>query len=308
MLPGALRNRHGQGCLWTDLNGDGRPDLLLAGEWMPLTVLLQENGKLVNRTSEYFPQPLVGWWNCLRAADLDGDGRTDILAGNLGLNYKYKASFEKPFHIYADDFDGNGTFDIALGAYYGNILYPVRGRSCSSEQMPLLKKKFPTFSDFARADLAQVYGEGLSQAVHYEATFFSNAIFYQEESGKFSIVELPRLCQTAPVNDAVIFDLNGDQRPDLILGGNLYQSEIETGRADAGTGRVVLNKGGREWEPLPVYESGLFLDGDLKSLALIRRGPQQASLLIAGNNKAPCQVVALPSSDERFPSERLSLK
>jgi len=87
-----------------------------------------------------------------------------------------------------------------------------------------------------------------------------------------------------------------------------FQSEIETGRADAGTGRVVLNKGGREWEPLPVYESGLFLDGDLKSLALIRGVPQQAPLLIAGNNKAPCQVVALPSSDERFPSERLSLK
>lgn len=147
--------------LWTDLDADGKADLIVVGEWMPITFWVQQNGKLVDQTEKYLPGSPVGWWNSVAAADLDGNGLTDIIVGNLGLNYKYKATPQRPFAVYAKDFDDNGTFDIVLGAYYGDIMYPVRGRTCSSQQIPEIKVKFPTFSDYAKADIKGVYGDEL---------------------------------------------------------------------------------------------------------------------------------------------------
>ncbi len=283
---------------WTDLNQDGKPDLVVCGEWMPVSVWIQTDGKLLNQTEQYLPDSPVGWWNCLQMADLDGNGLPDIVAGNLGLNYKYKASPERPFSVYAADFDDSGTFDIVLGAYYGDVMYPVRGRTCSSQQIPDIKLKFPTFTDYAKADLRQVYGTELENALHYDATNFASVVFYQETPGKFTMVKLPLLAQRAPINGIVIFDINNDQQPDLITAGNLYQSEIETGRADAGTGNILLNMGQHQWKALTTYETGLYLAKDLKSLEMIMLGSEGKPALLAGNNKAPLQLVLLKPATE----------
>jgi enediyne biosynthesis protein E4 len=279
--------------LWTDINQDKKPDLIVVGEWMPVTFWIQEHGKLINKTEEVLPNSPGGWWNCIAAADLDGNGLEDYVIGNLGLNYKYKASERKPFTIYGKDFDNNGSYDIVLGAYYGDMVYPVRGRTCSAQQMPDIEKKYPTFADYAKADLNQVYGEDLEGALHYNVTRFTSIILYQDKPGGFSISELPVECQIAPANSIVVTDVNKDGKQDLILAGNFYQSEIETGRVDAGTGKILLNMGRRDWKPLRVYESGLYISNDVKSMKLIRLGKSKRPVLIVGNNKAACQVVEL---------------
>lgn len=147
---------------WCDINQDHKMDLVIVGEWMPITIMVQENGKLVNKTEKYFNTPMYGWWNSIATIDLDGNGLLDLVAGNLGLNYKYKASTIRPFKIFSGDIDKNGKWDIVLGTYYGTTMYPVRGRTCSSQQCEkLIKSKFPDFTSFAKADIQKVYGEEL---------------------------------------------------------------------------------------------------------------------------------------------------
>lgn len=241
--------------------------------------------------------PNNGWWNCIEAKDLDGDGFDDFVLGNLGLNYKYKASEEKPFYIYGGDYDNSGTNDIVLGTYYGDKIYPVRGKSCSSEQMPELLEKFETYTEFASAELFDVYGEEeLNKGIKYTADNFSSSILYQNENGGFELVHLPRIAQKSPLNDVIFQDMNHDSKMDMVLAGNLYQAEIETGRADAGTGLVLLNEGNRKWKSLSVYESGVYLANDVKSLETISIGKnRKENIIIAGNNRGPVEVLKLES-------------
>jgi hypothetical protein len=234
---------------------------------------------------------LTGWWNTIEKADLDNNGLDDYIIGNLGRNYKYKASKEKPFMLYAKDFDESGSADIVLGTYYGDVVYPVRGRTCSSQQIPDIKNKFPTFEKYAKADINQVYGDELETALKKEANEFSSLILYQDEAGKFTIKYLPVEAQIAPVNGIVVMDINNDKLKDIIIAGNFYQSEIETGRADSGTGKILINKGNKFFKTLTVYESGLFLNKDTKSLKLLGLGKNKQPALLAGNNKGQCQLI-----------------
>ncbi len=282
--------------MWTDINHDGKNDLIVVGEWTPISFWIQTDGKLENKTEDFFETPLTGWWNCIEKADLTGNGLDDYIFGNLGKNYKYKASMEKPFVVYAKDFDESGTCDIVLGAFYGDVMYPLRGRSCSSEQIPHIKTKFPTFDEYARADIHDVYGEDLNTAVNYEANLFASIVLYQTEAGKYTFELLPLEAQIAPVNGIVVMDVNNDNLKDLIIAGNLYQSEIETGRADSGTGKILLNKGDRTFKALSVYETGLFLNHDVKSLQLIRLGKDKKPTLLVGNNQEACQLILMETT------------
>ncbi len=279
--------------MWTDINNDEKVDLIVLGEWTPISFWIQNDGKLENKTNDYFDKPLTGWWNCIEKVDVDNNGFDDYIIGNLGLNYKYHASEEKPFVVYAKDFDQSGSCDIVLGAYYGDVMYPIRGRSCSSEQIPDIKKKFPTFEEYAKADIKGVYGEELNTAVKYEAVQFASIILYQDEAGKYSVNVLPNEAQIAPVNGIVAIDVNNDNLKDLIIAGNLFQSEIETGRADSGTGKILLNMGDKKFKALPVHESGLYLNDDVKSLKLIGLGSDKKPTLLVGNNKKECQLISL---------------
>ena len=117
--------------LWTDLNADGKADLVVVGEWTKIGFFENENGKLVDKSSTYFDDAVTGWWNTITSADMDGDGKEDLIVGNLGYNYKYKASKHKPFKVYGQDFDESGSCDIVLGAYYGDVEYPLRGKNLS---------------------------------------------------------------------------------------------------------------------------------------------------------------------------------
>ena len=275
--------------IWTDLNNDGSPDLIVAGEWTKVGFFENSNGKFLDKSATYFDEKITGWWNKITVSDMDGDGLEDIVLGNLGYNYKYKASKDKPFYIYGKDFDNSGTCDIVLGTYYGDVIYPVRGKNCSQEQIPGLEEKFKTFQNYALADIDKVYGEGLNSALAYEATEFGSMILYKTNSGNYEKRLLPRLAQTAPINGIVISDINNDGKKDMIVAGNLYQSEIETGRADSGTGYVLINKGNRNFEATGVLESGIYLPDDVKSLNEITVGKEK--VILAGINKGPVKLL-----------------
>ncbi len=272
--------------VWTDLNGDGAPDLVVVGEWMPVSIFIQENGRFRNASEEYGTGNLKGWWYSIAAADIDNDGDTDLIAGNLGLNCKFSASEEKPFNVFAGDFDKNGISDIVLSKEYNGKMVPSRGRQCSSEQMPYIKDKFPTFKDFASADLETILGEkNLEEALHLQTTTFASIVLVHEK-GKFTARNLPNLAQISPIQQIIAEDFNGDGNTDLLIAGNMYEAEVETPRYDAGNGLLISGDGKGGFKPMAVAESGFFTPKNVKDLAILRTVNGQKLILAANNNDA----------------------
>lgn len=270
------------GATFGDVDGDGRLDLSLIGEWMPLKIFLGKDGKLVLQKSNPATE---GLWFSLKAADLDNDGDLDFVAGNLGKNCKFKGSKHKPFNIYADDFDNNGSWDMMMSSYEGSKNYPVRGRDCSSEQMPFITERFPTFQSFATAEITDICGPKIKESLHLTARGFYTAVLINGGNGKFSLKKLPPEAQFAPTMDILIEDLNQDQHLDLILVGNMYHAEIETVRYDAGRGTVLLGNGKGDFEALSPNESGLFAWDNVKFIRKINHQNAEHYLMTVNNGK-----------------------
>ncbi len=269
---------------WSDYDKDGDYDLIIVGEWMPLTVYSNESGTLRNVSDEMGLSDKIGWWFHVSSADIDNDGDDDYLVGNLGLNYKYKASEETPFSLYSHDFDSNGRRDIVLSYFDSGKEVPLRGKSCSSQQIPDLKKKIKTYNEFASLSIDQIYGdEALSNSLNYKANIFESGILINE-SGILKFKALPFQAQIAPLRAAVFNDLNGDGLNDIIYGGNLYGSEIETPRADASVGGVLLNKGDFEFTSLQANQSKLYLNKDVRDMLLVLNADKPDQLIVSCNN------------------------
>lgn len=274
--------------LFSDYDGDGDADLLVVGEWMPLTVLNNDNGTFRNHTEQAGMAQTGGWWWSIAEGDFDGDGDMDYMAGNLGKNAKFKASAEKPFLVYQSDFDKDGTNDVVLAGYYKGKQVPVRGRECSSQQMPFIAEKYPTFEGFANASLEDIYSQqALKQANKREVHNFYSALFLNQGNGQLEKHKLPVQAQFAPVQDIQVRDINQDGLLDAILVGNLYGAEVETVRYDAGTGLCLLGDGQGHFRPVTVQESGLYAPYDARRLALLN-----GKVLVA-NNDAGLQLFDL---------------
>lgn len=271
--------------VWTDFNNDNNLDLIITGEWMPITFLENEKGTFVNKTEDFGLEKSTGWWNTIIADDFDGDGDMDFVAGNLGLNYKYKASDDESFDIYADDFDNNKSTDIVLGYYNEGIQYPVRGRQCSSQQIPAIEIKFKDYNSFAKADLADVYStQSLENALHYKAYNFASSYIKNLGNDMFEIIPLPNEAQFSSINSIISKDINKDGNLDLIVSGNLYVSEVETPRNDASYGLYMEGNGNGGFLPIPSYKSGLFVKGDTKASVSINLANGEEATLFAKNN------------------------
>ena len=307
MAPGLVEAGMVTSALWTDFDKDGAMDLFVVGEWMPLSLYHNENGNLVNSTEKYNLQNTTGWWNRIVQADIDGDGDQDYIVGNLGLNYKYKASVEEPLHVYCSDFDRNGTMDIVLGYYNQGECYPVRGRECTSQQIPFIKEKFENYESFGLATLYEVYGDDLNTALHQEAKLFESCYLENKGEDGFAVIPLPTRAQFSTVFGIIPEDFDKDGHMDLIIAGNLYVSEVETGRADAGIGLYLRGYGKGDFTAVNVTESGFFASYDVRDLALLKINDNKSLILVANNNDK-IQVFEVGTENSEQGNESLAQK
>ena len=230
---------------------------------------------------------LDGWYFDINSEDLDGDGDQDLIVGNIGLNHKFNASLEKPFEVYGNDFDENGTYDIVLAKNYKGGQLPVRGRQCSSDQMPFIKTKFPNYQMFADAKLKDIYGEALEQSLHLEVYNFASVLLIND-GGKFKINVLPTMAQLGPINTSVVYDFNKDGKKDILLAGAMHHPERETTRADALISQLLVQGDDGEFVEIPLEETGLYLRGDVKHMAMLSSA--EGPILLVANNDAPLEM------------------
>ena len=269
---------------WFDYDNDGDSDIVVVGEWMPITVFKNQDGNFIKEEiNTNLGCSSTGWWYSIEVGDLNNDKLPDLIVGNLGLNYKYKASVDEPFEVFYDDFDENGTKDIVLAYYNYGIQFPLRGFSCSSQQVPDLKDKFEKYDIFASLDVQEVYGEeNLENALRLSVNTFESAALINNESF-FDFKPLPNYAQFSSVNDIIIKDFDNDQINDLLIVGNMYHAEIETARNDAGNGLFLKGVGDGSFKEVSVSESGFFAPGDSKKIITLNLGNNDI-ILVANNN------------------------
>tara|TARA_B110000438_G_scaffold230125_1_gene225077 strand:- start:497 stop:3181 length:2685 start_codon:yes stop_codon:yes gene_type:complete len=258
--------------LWSDVDADGWVDLLVTHEWGPVKVFRNQEGQLLDASKDSGVGELLGWWNSIAAGDIDADGDLDYAVGNVGLNSKYHASEIHPVLLYYGDMDGVGRPKIVEAEYEGKVLYPVRGRSCSSNAMPGLKEKFPTFKSFAVAPLNDIYGDDtLAKSKKLSANTLESGILINvtKKGGapKFEFRPLPRLAQISPIFGLAFTSIDGDAYPELYVVQNFFGPQRETGRMNGGVSLLLKNNGG-QFSPIWPDKSHLLVSGDAKALTI----------------------------------------
>ncbi len=267
--------------VWIDFDGDGRLDLVTVGEWMPIQFYHNDGKRLRNVTQSTSLPPLNGWWYSLAAGDFDHDGRPDLVAGNLGLNYSYTTSKDSTFGIYAADLTGNRTTDIVLAQTIDGKEYPYNGLAPMGQSIYTFGIRYPTYGSFAQATVDQLLTPSQKQnAIHYHADTFASLYLHNNGGGKFSASPLPNLAQIAPIRGIIVHDVDGDGNLDLIVAGNLYDAEPNTPRADAGNGLWLRGNGRGRFTPVPPSESGLLTPKNVAGLSSINT-PAGMAILVA---------------------------
>ncbi len=253
--------------LWIDMNRDKKPDLVLVGEWMPVTVLINVNGKLINKTGDYFDRPSTGWWNKILAADLNHDGHPDLVVGNQGLNTQCRASNDEPAEMYFKDFDDNGAVDPILCFYIQHKSYPFVSRDELLDQMSIMRARFPDYKSYADAGLKEIFSpEELKGAGHLSANTLATSLFLSDAHGKLHVTELPAEVQYAPVFTISSFDYDKDGNLDLLLCGNINRARLRFGKTDANYGILLKGDGTGHFSYVPQAISGFKVKGDVRSV------------------------------------------
>lgn len=266
---------------WIDFDGDKRLDLVTVGEWMPIQFYRNDGKRLRPATASTRLPPLRGWWYSLATGDFDKDGRPDLVAGNLGLNYTYATSRESRFGVYAFDFTGNQTTDIVLTQEIKGTEYPFAGLASLGREIYSLGLRFPTYGSFAQAAVSQLFSPvQLQQALHYQTDTFASLYLRNVGDGKFESLVLPNPAQIAPIRGIIAQDVDGDGHLDLIVAGNIYDAEPNTPRADAGNGLWLRGNGRGQFTPVAPIESGFLAPLNVGGLVLIKT-PTGKSVVVA---------------------------
>jgi len=281
--------------LWTDFNNDGWPDLVICGEWMPITFLENQHGTFVNVTDQSGISDQVGWWNSLVAGDFDNDGDIDYIAGNLGLNSLYKASKKRPVGIYANDFAGSGIYVAIPTIYFPDAKgdykeYPAQGRDDLYRELLLIGKNYPKYSDFAKATIHDIFSnEDLKGALIYHADNLQTCYIENLGGGKFRIKPLPIQAQFAPVFGMQTGDFNVDGNLDVVLNGNEFGTEAQIGNYDAFNGLLLDGNGKGGFKAESLEESGIYIPGDGKALVGLV-GADGHQRVVASQNAGPLKI------------------
>ena len=272
----------------TDINGDGVPELAVCGEWTSLMFLAYQDGAITDVSQQILPTPLKGWWNVLQAADLDGDGDKDLIAGNWGLNAQFKASPSEPVELYYDDFDGNGYIDPMLCYYIDGVSYPFASRDELTDQIVGLRKKFVTYDSYARATMSDIFSpEQIAKSPKLEANLLET-IWLENRDGVFYPKSFPAEANFAPVHAILADDFDKDGKVDILLAGNVENTRIRIGRTDANFGCLLRGVDGKgSFEYVPQIVAGLKIGGAVRSLKTIQTAAGEAVILVGINNKQP---------------------
>ena len=272
--------------VWADVDGDGDLDMIITGDWMPLMVFINDNGKFTEKKNAFGTEKTNGWWNCLAIGDFNGDGAIDFVAGNHGLNSRFKASPEKPVTMYVNDFDLNGTVEQVICTYDGEKSYPLALRHDLLRQIPSLEKKYPTWDSYKDQQITDIFTpEQLNNSIHLSASLLETSVFLNDGKGNFTRKQLPVEAQFSPVYAAAVGDYNGDGNLDILLGGNLYNVKPELGRYDASYGALLAGDGHGNFSHIPPKTSGLLLDGEIRDFKQVKTSAGKI-LVVARSNES----------------------
>ena len=256
--------------VWSDADGDGYQDLLVTHEWGPVKFYHNRRGILLDRTEESGLSDRVGWFNGIAARDIDNDGDMDFVVTNFGLNSKYDARDEHPAMLYYGDFEGTGKMNLVEAEIEDEHTFPVRGRSCSTNAMPFVGDKFPTFHNFALSSLEDIYTKQCLSAAHkFQANTLESAVLVNDGNGRFKFQPLPRLAQVSPAFGVVLTEVDGDGYADIYLAQNFFSPQPETGRLGNGVSLLLQGNGrgaAEDFKPVWPNRSGLVVSGDAKGL------------------------------------------
>lgn len=271
--------------VWVDYDNDGKLDLIVAGEWMPIRVFHQENGKFVERTKEAGLSGTSGWWNTVTTADLNNDGRPDLVLGNLGLNSYIRASRDEPARLYVNDFFSNGTVEQILTFYKKGVSYPMAGRDEMVRMIPQLRSKYPTYASFGASRVTDIFpASELKHATVREAQLFASSIALNNGKGSFVVRPLPVEAQFAPVYAILADDFDGDGKMDLLLAGNFFGVTPGRGRYDASYGVLLRGDGRGQFHAVDSEAANLWIEGQVRKMKWLRRGGGARLIAIARNN------------------------
>jgi hypothetical protein len=252
---------------WIDLNGDKKNDLIIVGDWMPITVFINNNGKLENKTKDYFDKEYGGWWNKLSVGDFNNDGKPDLIIGNTGLNTQCKASDKEPAELYYKDFDDNGSVDPILCFYIQHKTYPYVTRDELLDQMSIMRTRFTDYKSYADATLREVFTEEeMKGAKHLQANYLQTVYFESGADGRFHEKALPVQVQFSPIFTITQLDYDKDGNKDLLLCGNINKAKLKFGKSDANYGILLHNDGKGNFNYINQKQSGFHLWGDVRSV------------------------------------------
>lgn len=267
--------------VWSDVDGDNKADLLICSEWGTIDAYVWKNNKLEKRTLN----DKKGWWNFVLPVDVDGDGRMDIVAGNLGLNSRLHANTNEPVRLYYNDFDDNGKKEQMLTYYVNGKEMPFYTKAEMERQMPEIKKRFLYAKDFAVASLEEIMtSKKVGSSELHSADYFGSVVLLNRGNMQFELKELPWQVQLSAMRDAVVVQANNDSFPDLLMFGNYYENNVEMGRYDADFGSLLINDGRGSFR----YEglNGVNIVGQARKAAKIRLGSEEAIIIARNNDSA----------------------
>jgi hypothetical protein len=275
------------GAVWMDINKDEKPDLVVVGEWMPVKIFINQNGKLIDESADYIKFPSNGWWNSIYTEDMDGDGDKDLVIGNYGLNTQFHCTEKEPMTLYFKDFDNNGSIDPILCYYIDGVSYPAASLDDLTDQLPSLKKKFPAYKDYAVATIHDLFtNEELKSALILKAQTMQTMYLENQGSKGFLMHKLPLEAQYSPVYGITSVDANHDGKKDLLLCGNNTWTRIKFGRYSANHGVLLLGDGKGNFSYVPQYKSGLKIRGNVRSVVSVKNKDKVRIVVGINNSKA----------------------